>query len=107
MLLSQLLAQSPLFTSLSEDEAAFLLAVGTRRAVVAGEELLLSGSPGDELFIVLDGEIQILMPSEDGEVFVERFQRGDILGEIAVLQRSAANGRRTRGFGKHAACDSA
>ncbi len=95
MLLSQLLAQSPLFTSLSEDEAAFLLAVGTRRAVVAGEELLASGSPGDELFIVLDGEIQILMPSEDGEVFVERFQRGDILGEIAVLsdQPRTAAGR--------------
>ena len=25
------------------------------------------------------------MPSQDGEVFVERFQRGDMLGEIAVL----------------------
>ena len=95
LVLSQLLAQSPVFNSLSEAEAAFLLAVGKRRAVAAGEELLASGSPGDQLFIVLDGTIQILMPSQDGEVFVERFQRGDVLGEIAVLddQPRTAAGR--------------
>ena len=85
LLLSQLLAQNPLFKSLSEDEAMFLLAVGKRRTVAAGEQLFASGSPGDQLFIVLDGTIQILMPSQDGDVFVERFQRGDMLGEIAVL----------------------
>ena len=85
LLLSQLRAQTPLFDSLRDDEAAFLLAAGKRRAVAAGEQLLASGSPGDQLFIVLDGTIQILMPSQDGEVFVERFQRGDMLGEIAVL----------------------
>ena len=83
--LSQLLAQNPLFTSLSEDEAVFLLAVGKRRTVEAGEQLLASGSPGDQLFIVLDGMLEILMPSQDGDVVVERFQRGDMLGEIAVL----------------------
>jgi CRP-like cAMP-binding protein len=65
LLLSQLLAQNPLFTSLSEDEAVFLLAVGKRRTVAAGEQLFASGSPGDQLFIVLDGTIQILMPSQD------------------------------------------
>ena len=94
-LLSQLLAQTPLFNSLSEDEAAFLLTVGKRQAVAAGEQLLASGSPGDQLFIVLDGTIQILMPSQDGDVSVERFQRGDMLGEIAVLddQPRTAAGR--------------
>jgi CRP-like cAMP-binding protein len=81
----RLLEQNPLLASLSRDEAAFLLAVGRRRALAAGERLFASGSPGDELFIVLDGTIHILMPSQDGDVFVERFQRGDMLGEIAVL----------------------
>ena len=95
LLLSQLLAQNPLFESLSEDEAVFLLAVGKRRTVAAGEQLFASGSPGDQLFIVLDGTIQILMPSQDGDVFVERFQRGDMLGEITVLddQPRTATGR--------------
>jgi CRP-like cAMP-binding protein len=83
--LAQLLEQTPLFDSLSEDEAAFLLALGKRRTVTAGEQLLASGSPGDELFVVLDGTIQVLLPSQDGEVVVERFQRGDVLGEIAIL----------------------
>jgi CRP-like cAMP-binding protein len=95
LLLSQLLAQTPLFGALSEEEAAFLLAVGKQRVVAAGEQLLASGSPGDQLFIVLAGTIQILLPSQDGEVFVERFQRGDVLGEIAVLddQPRTAAGR--------------
>ena len=85
LLFSQLLAHNPLFNSLSEDEAEFLLAVGKRRTVAAGEQLFASGSPGDQLFIVLDGTIQILMPSQDGDVLVERFQRGGMLGEITVL----------------------
>ena len=62
---------------MSEDEAAFLLAVGKQRTLAAGEQLFASGSPGDQLFIVLDGTIHILMPSQDGDVFVERFQRGE------------------------------
>jgi CRP-like cAMP-binding protein len=95
LLLSQLLAQNPLFRSLSEDEAVFLLSVGKRQAVAAGEQLFASGSPGDQLFIVLDGTIQILMPSQDGNVCVERFRRGDMLGEVAVLddQPRTATGR--------------
>jgi CRP-like cAMP-binding protein len=95
LLLAQLLEQNPLFAALSEDEAAFLLAVGQRRAVAPGEYLFASGSPGGELFIVLDGIIQILMPSQDGDLFVEQFRRGDILGEIAVLddQPRTATGR--------------
>ncbi len=95
LLLSQLLAQNPLFESLSEDEAAFLLAVGTRRTIAAGEQLFASGSTDDQLFIVLHGTIQIFMPSQDGDVFVDRFQRGDILGEVAVFadQPRAATGR--------------
>jgi CRP-like cAMP-binding protein len=95
LLLAQLLEQNSLFAGLSEDEAAFLLAVGQRRAVASGEYLFESGSQGDQLFIVLDGIIQILMPSQDGDVFVEQFRRGDMLGEIAVLddQPRTATGR--------------
>jgi CRP-like cAMP-binding protein len=85
LLLAQVLAQNPLCKSLSEDEAAFLLAVGKRQTLAAGEQLFASGSPGDQLFFVLNGTIEILMPSQDGDVVVERFQRGDMLGEIAVL----------------------
>ena len=83
--LPQLLEQNPLFASLSVDEAMYLRSVGKQRALAAGEQLFASGSPGDALFIVLDGTIHVLMPSQDGDVFVERFQQGELLGEIAVL----------------------
>lgn len=83
--LQQLLAHNPLFASVTADEAAFLLAVGKRRTFATKEQLFAAGSPGSELFIVLDGAIHILMPSQDGDVLVERFGRGDVLGEVAVL----------------------
>jgi CRP-like cAMP-binding protein len=83
--LQQLLAHTPLFASITSDEAAFLLAVGKRRALEAQERLFAAGSPGSELFVVLEGSIHILMPSQDGDVLVERFRRGDVLGEVAVL----------------------
>jgi len=83
--LQQLLAQNPLFAYVTADEVAFLLAVGQLRTLTAKEVLFAAGSPGSELFIVLDGTIHILLPSQDGDVLVERFQRGDVLGEVAVL----------------------
>ena len=83
--LQQLLARNPLFSSVTADEAAYLLAVGRRRTVPARQALFEVGSPGSELFVVLEGDVHVLMPSQDGDVLVERFRRGDILGEIAVL----------------------
>jgi CRP-like cAMP-binding protein len=83
--IQQLLAQNPLFAGATAAEIAFLLAVGRRRGLRPQEQLFAVGSPGHELFLVLAGSIHILMPSQDGDVLVERFARGELLGEVAVL----------------------
>ena len=68
---------------LIEDEP--LDAALLRRSLRAQEQLFTVGSPGHELFLVLSGSIHILMPSQDGDVLVERFSRGEMLGEVAIL----------------------
>jgi CRP-like cAMP-binding protein len=83
--LQRLLARNPLFSTVTADEAAYLLAVGQRRILPANQQLFVAGSPGDELFIVLDGSVHVLIPSQDGDVLIERFHQGDVLGEVAVL----------------------
>ena len=47
-----------------------------------GEQLFAAGDPGDALYIVVDGEVDVL--TDDG-ILLERLTSGACLGEIALL----------------------
>lgn len=60
------------------------------------ERLVVQDSGGDSLFIVADGEVEILLRRHDGEdVFVETMGRGAVVGEMSLLtgQRRSATVR--------------
>ena len=56
-----------------------------RRAVTAGEFLFRRGDPGDEAYLVVSGEIEILIEAGAGERVLSVVRRGDIIGEMALL----------------------
>ncbi len=59
-----------------------------------GEALFDAGDPGDALYIVVDGEIDVV--TEDG-IVLERLRSGACLGEIALLDGGVRNaGARAR-----------
>lgn len=53
--------------------------------LVAGETLFRAGDPGDAMYVVLEGILNVMV----GEKVVERSQRGAILGEMALVDSSA------------------
>jgi NADH dehydrogenase len=61
--------------------------VGLRREhFEAGEEIFHEGDRGDRLFVVLDGEVEVLQSAADrGEVAQRRLGRGECFGEIALV----------------------
>jgi CRP-like cAMP-binding protein len=90
MTLSILLKRNPIFKTLS-DEVVEELARGLKtRSLQAGEILFNLGDPGDEMILVQQGKVIIYMPEENqpqvGQA-LRVFQSGDILGEMALIDR--------------------
>lgn len=79
-----------LLDKLSPDDRARLFALGRPRVVEAGEEVVRQGTVGDTLFVVEEGELEVVrsLPGDDEEVLVTA-RPGMLLGELAVLDRGA------------------
>ena len=77
----QLLAGVPLFAEFAPDELAAICDCGEERAYTKGEVLWDAGEPGDELVIVVEGELAVWGVGG----IVARLGPGNAVGEIALL----------------------
>jgi CRP/FNR family transcriptional regulator, cyclic AMP receptor protein len=96
------LAKASLFQALSGRERDRLAAAGAPVQLEPGAELFAKGAPGDALFVILEGEVEVRMSFAGGrEVRVAALGPGAVLGEVAVLDGGARSAdaaalRRTR-----------
>ena len=72
-----------LFASLAPDGLARVAGLAATRTWAAGEELCAVGDEGDEVFVVLSGEVAISLPGDAAPRAV--LGPGACLGELAVL----------------------
>ena len=77
-----LLRSSPTFAALGAPELERLARSMKPVAVKAGETLMREGEPGDQAFLVADGELEVLI----GDKPIAPLGRGDLVGEIALLR---------------------
>ncbi|MBL8630355.1 MAG: cyclic nucleotide-binding domain-containing protein [Rhodospirillaceae bacterium] len=57
-----------------------------QREVSAGEIIFLEGQPANEAYVILRGEVQVLVRGSNGdEVVINRMKAGEMFGEIALL----------------------
>lgn len=83
---SELLADVPLFAFLDDAERAVLAERTVKISVKAGTVLFRRGDPGDELYVVRSGEVEIYFKNDTGERLVlETARSGDFFGEISLL----------------------
>lgn len=75
----------PLFAGLSPRQARIFALMSRFVSVRAGERLFGEGDRGDEMFVVIDGEL--VASTERGGAHVEfsRMRRGDVVGEVALF----------------------
>lgn len=85
----------PVLTASQLQEMA---AFGSERAVAAGELLFEAGEASLDLFVVLEGEVEIVRSEGAGEVIVTAFGPGKFIGELGLLtgQRRFLTGRVSR-----------
>ena len=81
--------------ALSSAEIDAIAAIAATREVAAGRELFREGDPGDGLFLVVSGEIDIVKQGRAGPRSLAHLGEGAILGEISLLTSEArsATGR--------------
>jgi len=82
----EILAEVPFFSLLDEQERAALAERVETVSKPAGTALFHYGEPGDSLYIVRAGEVEIFFKNHTGErILLETAGKGDFFGEISLL----------------------
>ena len=75
-----------MFDHLTEDDRTELANVIDELKVAQGHTLFQAGDPGDSLFIVVTGEIELFIKDVVGQkIVLHSAQAGDMFGELAML----------------------
>ncbi len=78
------LRQMPLFRHLEYKELVRVLNIAKSRTYAPGDVIIQEGEAGDEMFVVLDGTVNL---TKEGTHIVD-FSRGDHFGEMALVDRA-------------------
>jgi uncharacterized membrane protein len=75
-----------MFDLLDEDDRVALAAMIDEKTVPAGDTLFQAGDPGDSLFIVREGQIELFIKDTAGQrIVLHTAEPGDMFGELAML----------------------
>lgn len=74
-----------LYPKLNNEQIARLAQLGRRRSIPAGEVLFDQGTIGRHFYVVLEGVIESVLPSSEGDVQMRVHQPGDFTGELDML----------------------
>lgn len=84
--ISKLLQQIPLFSGISEPVMAELERACFRKRVEKGAFLFFRGDEAEYFYLLLTGEVTILLTSHDGrELVINSMHPGDFFGELGLL----------------------
>jgi CRP-like cAMP-binding protein len=87
-----MLQRDELFSSLSEDEHARLLAGARRLTFAAGETILAEGASAKAIYVLRSGRAHVERAHLGHGIALAKLGAGEVFGEISFLQRSRASG---------------
>src|SRR5512133_3598059 len=83
---TNLLARIPFFTDLPEEELDHIMSQLEEVKLKSGEILFREGDPGEHMYIVVSGNLEILMaPDTDNELILNRVPQGEYIGEMSLI----------------------
>lgn len=86
-----------LCSALDASELDALAGIAEERELAAGAELFREGDPGDGLYLVVSGEIDVVKRGPRGDRSLARLGAGGVLGEMSLITSDlrSATGRAT------------
>jgi len=82
------LRQIPLFADLSEEDLERLYRMAETVSIPAGQLVLSEGDPGDSLYVVLEGELEVTKRQGSQDVLLALYDPGQFFGEMALLEQA-------------------
>ena len=82
------LKKVPLFADLPDEDLKSLCPKVREVQLAKGEELFAEGAHGDEAFVIMEGQLEIVMQSSGREVLLAVRRPGEVIGEMALLVES-------------------
>jgi signal transduction histidine kinase/predicted CoA-binding protein len=82
------LKKVPLFADLPEDDLERLCAKVTEEHIAAGEILITEGEIGENAYVIMSGEIEILKESGGRTVLLAVRHAGEVIGEMSLLDQT-------------------
>jgi CRP/FNR family cyclic AMP-dependent transcriptional regulator len=80
------LSSVPLFSQLREGDIEQLSRAAHERSYPKGSVILFENDPGDALYVVLSGQVKVVLIAEDGrEVILSIRSEGDFFGEMSLI----------------------
>ena len=83
---AEFLARTPLFSGIDPELVGQLAAKSRTRRLAAGKWLFRERDPGDEMYVVRAGRLEVV--DEGAGAVIRELRRGDALGELALLTDS-------------------
>jgi cAMP-dependent protein kinase regulator len=84
-ILDTLLAISPIFSPLPREDRAILVEGFRYGSTKAGDIIVSEGDPGDRMFFIQSGEVQVYTDKNGDKIHLASLAEGDFFGEVAVI----------------------
>ena len=81
----ELIRRFPIFAKIQPAMLKLLCFSAERLTYDAGQVMFKAGDMGDAAYVVIEGSVQISVPSPSGPIVVNSLGRHDIIGEIAIF----------------------
>ena len=76
----------PLFASLDQPKLKLLAFASEYHSFDDGESVFRVGDPSDSVYIVDEGEADVLIDQDGGEVLVNRLTKDGLIGEMGIFR---------------------
>jgi len=80
------LRRVPLFGGLSPADLKQVAAIASEQVFPDGETIAYQGDPGEEMFVIVSGEVRVVR-GEGGGTEIARRKGGDVVGEMAIISQ--------------------
>jgi CRP/FNR family cyclic AMP-dependent transcriptional regulator len=77
--------QIPIFSDLSGQETGRILRITSERSFATGSEIFKPGDATDAFYIILDGKVEIVLPTPSGKTSIATLSNRSVFGEMSFI----------------------